>query len=475
MFFSFLLTLSLSLFRDHLTNRYLCYLCSQFHVAAAINRYELLNSGYNAPNTLSAIDKLVSNHAAELAISMGTLSTNAANSRGTDFDEMHVNCALDILRIAGMFKRNLRSFEHSVRDRFRALSMLMVDGVLEEGDVDAIVPDELSPAQIRAMLAREACDPSPTYVDDGSGVMCPTSVVQLRRLVGGALSTNDSSLTVSLLPLFPRSHESTSRLARSCLSLVFEVCSAIPERQLRGISALPIWKQDRVGGGGDGDEESYGILPQQYITQVGEHILALVQAFEPFASDADALGLANEIMSDVMEVAVQPWKEFVAAAGCSFTGDGKSQLEVLMSGADLSKYFLDDSNGDDRESFETKKSDEEDEGEEERFCNSWLDVVGMAVTGRLLERTMRIPRLGKRGAEHLATDLNYIMNVFTALGVPSHPHPLLKYITQLVMMEDEMLRSKIRLHRGDTSEALEVIKRVELRMAHVRGTSIPLV
>ena len=444
------------------------------HDAAAINRFELLNSGYNAPTTLSAIDKLVSNHAAELAIAMGTLSTNAANSSGTDFDEMHVNCALDILRIAGMFKRNLRSFEHSVRDRFRALSILMVDGVLEEGDDDAIVPDELSPAHIRAMLAREACDPSPTYVDDGSGVKCPTSVVQLRRLAGGTLSKNDSSVAVSLLPLFPRSHESTSRLARSCLSLVFEVCSAIPERQLRGISALPIWKQDSVGGegGSDGDEESYGILPQQYITQVGEHILALVQALEPFASDADALGLANEVMSDVMEVAVQPWKEFVAAAGCSFTGDGKSQLEVLMRGADLSKYFLDDSNGDDRESFETKKTEEEDEGEEARFCNQWLDVVGMAVTGRLLERTMRIPRLGRRGAEHLATDLNYIMNVFSALGVPSHPHPLLKYITQLVLMEDQMLRSKIRLHRGDTSEALEVIKRAELRMAHVRGISL---
>ncbi|KAL3808011.1 hypothetical protein ACHAXA_002436 [Cyclostephanos tholiformis] len=444
-------------------------------VEAAINRFELLNSGYNAPATLSAIDKLLSNHAAELAIAMGTLSTNAASSSGTDFDEMHVNCALKILCIAGMFKRNLRSFEHSVRDRFRALSILMVDGVLEEEGDDAVVPDELSPAQIRVMLARTACDPSPTYVDDGSGVKYPTSVVQLRRLAGGALAKNESSLAVSVIPLFPRAHESASRLGRSCLSLVFEVCSTIPERQLRGISALPIWKQERVEGGGrsDGDEASYGILPQQYVTQVGEHILALVQALEPFASDAYALGLANEVMSDVMEVAIQPWKEFVAAAGCSFTGDGKLQLDMLMSGGDLSKYFLDDSNENDCESFVAKKTEEEDDdGEEAKFCNQWLDVVGMAVTGRLLERMMRIPRLGRRGAEHLATDLNYIMNVFTALGVPSHPHPLLKYITHLVMMEDQMLRSRIQLHREDTSAALEIITRAELRIAHVRGISI---
>ena len=409
---------------------------------------------------------------------MGTLSTNASSSAGPDFDEMHVNCALEILRIAGMFKRNLRSFEHSVRDRLRALSNAMADAVLEgsddgggDDDDDAALPDELSPVQIRAMLAREACDPTPTYVDDGTGVKCPTSVVQLRRLAGGGggAAKSEPSSAAHLLPLFPRAHESTSRLARGCLSLVFEVCSAIPERQLRGISALPIWKKDGGKGGSDGDEESYGILPQQYITQVGEHMLALVQALEPFASDPDSLGLANEVMSGVMEVAVQPWKEFVAAAGCSFAGDGKSQLEVLMRGGDLSGFFLDDGGDDDRESLETKKTEEEDEGEEAAFCNQWLDVVGMAVTGRLFERTMRIPRLGRRGAEHLATDLNYIMNVFTALGVPSHPHPLLKYITQLVMMEDQIIRSKIQLHREETSEAFEVIKRAELRIAYVRG------
>ena len=66
---------------------------------------------------------------------------------------------------------------------------------MEEGGDDAAVPGELSPAQIRAVLARTACDPSPTYVDDGSGVKYPTSVVQLRRLAGGALAKNESSFT----------------------------------------------------------------------------------------------------------------------------------------------------------------------------------------------------------------------------------------------------------------------------------------
>jgi hypothetical protein len=438
-----------------------------FPLAESImNRYELLNCGYNASSTLAAIDKIVANHAVELSITMGTLSTNALSSTGHEFEEQHVNCALEILRIAGLFKRNLLSFEHAVKDRFRALSVVMVDPGLD--DVE-FVPDELSPIQIRSMLAREACDPSPTYVDDGTGVKCPTSVLQLRRLVGG---TNNENSTAVVPPLFPRSHDSTSRLARACLSLVFEVCSAIPERQLRGISALPIWKQDRGGVDGD-EEESYGILPQQYITQVGEHMLALVQALEPFASNSEALELVNEVMNGVMEVAIQPWKEFVAATGCSFTGDGKSQVEMLMMGRDLSKFLLDDSTDDECGPSETKKNEDEmDDEDSALFCNKWLDVIGLALTGRLLERMMRIPRLGRRGSEHLATDLNYIMNVFTALGVPSHPHPLLKYITQLVMMDDQMLRSKIQLHRGETSEVVEVVKRAELRIAHVRGISV---
>ena len=396
---------------------------------------------------------------------MGTLSTNASSNSGTEFDEQHVNCALGILRIAGMFKRTLLSFESTVRDRLMKLSNELMESVLDD---EASIPDGLTLAQIRAMLAKEACGASPTtYVDNGAGVKCPSTVVQLRRLCG--------SNSPALLPI---ALDSTARLARSCLTLVFEVCSAIPERQLRGISALPVWKQD--GGGSDGGEESYGVLPQPFITQVGEHMLALVQALEPFASDEDALGLANEVMTGVIEVAVQPWKEFVAAAGCSFTEDGKSFL--VMRGIGLQRYFLDDK-VDDHVTLEESgrdfgeggdAEDDAEEGASAAFCNQWLDVVGLAVTGRLLERLMRIPRLGRKGAEHLVADVNYILNVFTALGVSGHPHPLLGYVAMLVTVDDQMLRSKIQSRRsdGEVSDALEVIKRVELRIAYVRSISV---
>ena len=147
-----------------------------------------------------------------------------------------------------------------------------------------------------------------------------------------------------------------------------------------------------------------------------------------------------------------------------------------MKGKDIKKYFLDNEEDDDEIVDDDVQDDdeEEEEGESAVFCNKWLDVVGLAVTGRLLERTMRIPRLSKSGAEHLATDLNYIRNVFTALGITGHPHPLLGYMAQLVTLDDESLRSTIQRRRADTevSEALEVIKRAELRIAYVRNISV---
>ena len=86
-----------------------------------------------------------------------------------------------------------------------------------------------------------------------------------------------------------------------------------------------------------------------------------------------------------------------------------------------------------------------------------------------------IPRLSKTGSEHLAADLNYIINVFTALGVAGHPHPLLGYVAQLCQLNYESLRSQIEHRRGsdiEVSEAVECIKRMELRIAYVRGVSV---
>lgn len=392
---------------------------------------------------------------------MGSLS----NAASAEFDEQHVHCALEVLRIAGVFKRDLKLFETSVRDRLNGMANQMMDLGLESSNTD--IPDALSPTQIRVMLAKGACSPADSScVDDGTGVKYPSSVVQLRRL---ARVSGDSKSSPP--PLFPKAVDSTSRLARSSQSFVFEVCYAIPERHLRSISALPIWKQEGSSGG---EESCYGILPQSFITHVGEHMLALVQALEPFASDSEALGLANKVMAGVREVAVQPWKEFVAAAGCSSTrSDDSETLGELMVGKTLVKYLsCEDETVDDAPQDHEEEEEDPDSTASTAFCNQWLDVIGMAVTGRLLERAMRIPRLGRKGAEHLAADLNYIRNVFTALGVSGHPNPLLHHAAWLASMDEEMFRERTRHRETARSAAIEVIHKMEDRMAYVRGIAL---
>ena len=65
---------------------------------------------------------------------------------------------------------------------------------------------------------------------------------------------------------------------------------------------MSAWKEG-TGGGPQDNFALYGVLPQPYINGVGEHMLALVQALEPFAADAKALALANEVKDGVCDVA----------------------------------------------------------------------------------------------------------------------------------------------------------------------------
>jgi hypothetical protein len=78
--------------------------------------------------------------------------------------------------------------------------------------------------------------------------------------------------------------------------------------------------------------------------------------------------------------------------------------------------------------FEEDKEDDEFESAAQVFCNQWLDAVCSAVTGMVLEHTMRVKWVTRNGCDHLSVDFNYIVNVLTALGVSGHSHLLLMHI-----------------------------------------------
>jgi hypothetical protein len=206
-------------------------------------------------------------------------------------------------------------------------------------------------------------------------------------------------------------------------------------------------------------------------------MLALVQALEPFASNPQSLALARPAMTEVRRVAMPPWAELLQAT--SSTGrssdevvlqfmDGK-QLVGLSSGSDV---------GADHEDQEERAQDdtrlpggEADPSEASTaFCNAWLDAVGCAVTGRLLERIMRIPSLSSKGCDHLNADLNYLVNVLSALDVAGHPHPLLTHVAELTTMEGDTL-SELIARRNRKNQLEAAMASIQERMAAIRGVA----
>lgn len=430
-------------------------------------RFESLNSGYCAPKALSTIDTLIARHTGEISIAIHTLSTNMlsdSNKLIENFDEQQVQYALEVLKIAGVIRRDLISFEEMTRDRLRVLIGRMSAAIDEDCNLQAAVsssdhtrsqvPSSLSAADIEAILAMIVCGEE----GDNEGSSKSPSVLILQRLATPDKMGNK-------VPLLPESMESISRLVKSCQSFVFDICAALPMKHLDDMSMLPVWKQEESMWSLN-TPDSYGTLPQAHITHVGEHMLSLVQALEPFASDKDALFLANLVMEGVEHVAFEPWNAFIDAIEC--VDGGNDEFVVgLMKGQELKDFVIQ------QESLQNLDEDIEEDGEEDSdvnaFCNQWLDAVCTAVTGRLLDRTMRIHHLSRKGCDHLSVDYNYIVNVFTALGVTGHPHPLLSHVAELCKMDPDALKARINVsYEGETSTA-KAIRSAEARISLMRG------
>lgn len=192
-------------------------------------------------------------------------------------------------------------------------------------------------------------------------------------------------------------------------------------------------------------------------------------------------------MDGVREVAVQPWRDLTSACGASSSssslrGSSSEQqfIRKLMSGKDLAdlvmgNVVMEEEDAIDEDDDGAGQDDEDDQGANKAsaaFCNAWLDVVGLAVTGRLLERIMRIPSLTPKGCEHLNADLNYLVNVFAALGVAGHPHPLLGHLSEIVLLDGPTLTQRISVNSTTTtSHAVEAafLRSMEERLAAMRG------
>lgn len=435
-------------------------------VEGSLDRFELFDGGYQAGAALGAIDKILSNHLGELVIAIQSLSaamTADVNKLAEDFDEQHVLCAMDVLKLAGNFRRDLRNFEGGTRNRMKALAERVDDFLAQEAELKRVaqavkrghtaasstfsLPDSLSVIEIDSYLCKVFCDEGQSSDDE----------------VNASLSALQHYGADGSEGLYTAAEAAVDTLASSCHVVVFDICSAVPRKHLNDLSQMSAWRE----GASTDAFDSYGTLPQHYITQVGEHMLALVQAFEPFASDPTTLSIANEVMDGVKEVALQPWSNFLIAAG--FMGPD-AVVPMLMGGKDIADLVLNNAALGEEDAM-LEEGATEDEMASAAFCNAWLDVIGLAVTGRLLERIMRIPQLTPKGCDHLTSDLNYLVNVFSALGVAGHPHPLVSHLGTLATLSDDQLEAQIK-SRDRSSDIQSAMRAVETRIARLRGLGV---
>ncbi|CAB9508810.1 Golgi complex subunit 7 [Seminavis robusta] len=437
----------------------------------ALARFELMNGGFHVEESLTSVDGLIAGHASKIASAIQSLSSSMTSNEdklADNFDDQHVLCALEVLKVAGSFKRRMKVFEGKTQERIKVLAERMAAFSAKEKKIEDTLsgaaktssdgpftlPDALSVVEIDSFLTKAVCGSGDSHVDEDANNV---TLELLQRLAG--VSTDSAVPTETPVVLYKEVDAAMIALTTSCHAFVYDVCSAVPRKHLRGISTMASWKEES----GNDDLASYGTLPQTYITQVGEHMLALVQALEPFASDAEALSLANEVMDGVRDVALQYWREFLASAGSMEKND--EIVKTLMNGEEILDLVI---------SAIPHEEDEEDEEEDEAtrastaFCNAWLDAVGLSVTGRLLERIMRIPQLTSKGCEHLSSDLNYIVNVFSALGLDGHPHPLVSHVAELSTLDGDLFKERIsNWDRSDPTQA--AMQCIEQRVALMRG------
>mmetsp|Transcript_24164 Transcript_24164/g.66971 ORF Transcript_24164/g.66971 Transcript_24164/m.66971 type:complete len:923 (+) Transcript_24164:140-2908(+) len=419
---------------------------------AALGRFEFLQGGYHAITALDIMDQELARRV-QLLVSTLQKIVNAMDWAAV-FDEPHVLAALQVLKIAATCKTQVAQLQEQMRQRFLLLRERMATVSAREKEAlegrSFLIPDALSPVEINALLCYEIFQKD----DDSAPAV-------LTRLGGGGNGVGRTQGSGAGAVLLGQTQTAVSQLAATCHKFVFQACSSVPQKHLKDMAAMSSWKEPSSTAAAD----SYGTLPQSYITQVGEHMLALVQALEPFASDKKSLALANEVMSDVRQVAEQPWRDFISTCGQKDSHNVIIQ-KLMKADGEILDYVV---GGDDAVIDE---EDDDDDGVEDKevaaFCNAWLDVVGLAVTGRLLERILSIPTLTEKGCEHLNADLSYLQNVLVALGVSGHPHPLLGHVSELVTLDSSMLSERIKT-MDKTNQLQATLVGMEQRLAAMKS------
>lgn len=282
-------------------------------------------------------------------------------------------------------------------------------------------------------------------------------------------------LSASTLPgeLLPVPFRDVQTLAAEARTLIFDTCFGVINNHLASMAVLDTWCAGSVAeDGGDSESASYSILSQEYMTQAGEHLLSLFQHLEPFAGN-DGLPDASAAMDGLARLGEAEWRQL--GAPLALTDSELSGTKQIMEGSPISGVTFapaqDDGDMGENEDDEPNVADAVADSPAAQFCNDWLTCVARAATGAFLAQVLRIPKLDGRGAQHLAVDAGYLINVLRALALPAHA--LLKHLRYLVLAPADELGSLLEARPPALSPAAAIVSKINARIATQRGLAVP--
>ncbi|CAM9292102.1 unnamed protein product [Chrysoparadoxa australica] len=348
--------------------------------------------------------------------------------------------ALDLLRLSGKLQQRFGSFEQELGQALHSLKRGLMDAPVPQDDAllaSSSSGRDLSLDDLRLLLARLR--------------------LQNDHKARADLSSTLSNMSSTILTgdLLGASARSVQALVGEAQSLVFDVCFCLVQSNLNAVPSLDAWSESAPPDAG-AMAFQHDVLPQTFMTQIGEHLLSMLQQLEPFAS-GEALKEVCLVLADVPSVAEDVWKEL--GITLSLNDVEHSALRLVAEGSCLSDLV---------EGGSIEEDDLEDEAPYAQFCNTWLAAVARATVGLLIARVLQVPVMTPRGAEHLAADTAYLINVFNALDLS--PHPLLVHMSRLAEMSLEGLLSLV--EGGGTQGpgvAFIVVQAVERVLANARG------
>ena len=393
---------------------------------AAAERCAAVSGGTEAEAFLSAVDEAVAAHMTAASALLAALRAQAGLASGSRSDFSAAAASADpaaaAAQVAGAVQ--LLAFAHSLGGGLNELDRSLRSRL-------NILVGPLSP-----MLPGRT--PAPPAGDDGDGVAAGPQAAALRvGLLAGELAAARLSaspercrrlsalLAAAAEPRFralPRGLPRGGAAAAAARSLASDVVLARVAALLKNVSRLPAWAAASSAAAAAFELPVFSAYPADYMTAVGELLLALPQHLEHAAwsapslspsaatdGDSSADGGVPESAGDAAgSAAAGEWlAEVRACSGRSHSLSFSYALGMRMPRGAVARHLWDRVAG----SPATKS-----------FCFTHFLQVCSGAAELVSRELLGVQLLRERGASQMAADLEYLINVLAALSVPAPPN-----------------------------------------------------